>query len=315
MRRSGHLLALAVHIGLVELLVPSVRTGSPHPREDHFALREVFRIHRSLGLDVLPVHRGPVFLGFKLIRGIEVLAVEQRRGAVLLTGEVAHKGERVVRLVLVGRSLGAGANDVDAEHREADHDGGEAEQGSVEHNLTLLQAHEQAPETQGEEEQDEESGAAVVRQPEHVHEEQVHVRGEFREVRDDHEENQREQHHPDEEDLAQLPESERPVLAFAVVKHEHESRNHQQVEQVHTYAQTHHEGDEHYPLVGVRAVRAVVPHRHRPEGDGGEQGGHCIYLSLDSGEPEGIGEAVRERAHQTSGKYRYGLAAAVCALC
>ena len=59
-----------------------------------------------------------------------------------------------------------------------------------------------------------------------------------------------------------------------------------------TDGQSHQEGDEDDPTVGVRPVGLLVPLGHRPENEGGEQGRHGIDLAFDRGEPERVGEAV-----------------------
>ena len=102
---ARHRRALSVGVGFVELYVPLI--VAVHSRKQHLSGTVIFHVHRARGLLVLAVQRSPIGFLLKLVRSAVVLAVEQRSRAVLLTGEIAHEGERVVRLVLVGRSLGA----------------------------------------------------------------------------------------------------------------------------------------------------------------------------------------------------------------
>ena len=113
------------------------------------------------------------------------------------------------------------------------------------------------------------------------------------------EENQSQYGHPNRENLYQFPELERLVLALAIVEHKYQGGNCQQVKQVNTYTQTHQEGYEHYPTVGMRLLCDVVPAGHCPEHHGCEKTRHGIHLALDGTEPEGIGEAIDQGAHKT----------------
>ena len=117
---ARHTLALAVHIGLI--ILDGLRVGAPHAREEHLARRLVLRVHRALHPLVLAVQRRPVRTVLQVVGRIEILPVQERRAAVLLTRQVTHQGEGVVGLVFVGRGLDGGTDDHDAEQRESDHD-------------------------------------------------------------------------------------------------------------------------------------------------------------------------------------------------
>ena len=312
--RAGHDRSLAVGVGLVEGLVAPVGAGAPHTREQHLAGSGIAGPDRALDLLVFAVDRRIVGRGLQLVGRTVVLAVDERVGAVLLAGQVAHEREGVVRLVFVGRRLGAGADDVDAEHGEAHDDRRRAEQDRVEEDLVLLERAEQAPEEQGEQRDEEEGGAGVVRQAERVDEEQVEICRQLGQVRDEQEHEQADDDHAQGQDLDQLPEREALVLALAVEEHEHQGRDGQQVQQVHADAQAHQEGDEHDPAQGVRLVGAVVPHCHQPEYDGREQRGHRVDLGLDGREPEGVGEGVDQGAHEAGAEDGDGLRQAIAAV-
>ena len=195
---------LAVGVGLVEPDVPVIR--AVHPREEHLAGAVVLHVNRSRSLLVLSVQRSPVVLLVEFVRSAVVLSVEQRGRAVLLAGKVAHEGEGVVRLVLVGRGLGAGADDHDAEHGESDHDRREAQQGRVPEHFLCLQGLEKPPEACGQQSHDEERRSGVVRKPQRVHEEQVEIGGYLRDVRHHEEQDERQDHHRDGHDLDIFPE-------------------------------------------------------------------------------------------------------------
>ena len=310
-RRAGNARPLSVRIGLVECLIAAVRARAPHAREEHLARRLVAGVDRAFDLLVLAVERSPVGRGLQIVGRAVVLAVEERLGAVLLAGEVAHKGEGVVRLVFVGRRLGAGADDVDADHREADRDDGHAQQCGIEENLLLLHRKENSPEEQRQQRGQEEGGAAVVRQAEHIDKEEVEVCRHLRQVGHHHEVDQAQDHHAHGEDLHQFPEVERLVLTLTVVVHKHDGRDDQQVQQVHADAQAHQEGDQHDPAQGVRLVGAVVPDRHQPEHHGGEERRHRVDLTLDGREPEGVGEGINQAAHEAGAEDGDGLPRAV----
>ena len=92
------------------------RIRAPHAREEHLSFGIILDLARSLRLDIpgnlLSVlagldHRSPVGGLLDIVWSIEVLSVDQRIASVLLTSEIAYEGERIVRLVLIGRSLGA----------------------------------------------------------------------------------------------------------------------------------------------------------------------------------------------------------------
>ena len=80
---------------------------------------------------------------------------------------------------------------------------------------------------------------------------------------------------------------------------------------MHAYAYAHKKSDKNYPSVGMRLVRNIIPPRHGPENQGGEQTGHGINLSLYRTEPEGIGEAVDKRPHKARAHNRKSLGSGV----
>ena len=84
----------------------ALAVSAPHSREKHLSVC-IFNLARAFCLDVLVAHRSPVCRGFDFIWRIEILSVHKRIASVLLTSEIAHESERIVRLVLVRRSLGA----------------------------------------------------------------------------------------------------------------------------------------------------------------------------------------------------------------
>ena len=306
--RAGHLLALALGVGLIEFGM-FLACVAPHAREEHLAAAVVGCIRRAVHLLVLAVHRSPVLGRLQLVRRVIVLPVDERSRAVLLAREVAHEGEGIVRLVLVGRSLRAAADDVHGKYGEAYNDDSQAGERRVEQYLAFLQGREHAPDAEREHRNQEEGGAAVVRQTQSVHEEEVEVGGQLREPRYDAEQNHRKDDHAYEEDLHVFPEGVGRFLAEIV--HEHQGRDGQQVQQVHSYAQAHEEGYQHYPPVGVRFVGLVVPLGHGPEHQRSEEAGHGIDLALHGREPEGVGEAVGEGPHQTAAEDGNGRARAV----
>ena len=299
MSRSGDFFALALHIGLVHFLIASVRAARPHPGEEHLALGQVFGIDRGLGFDVLSVHRSPVGVALELVRGIEILPVNQRGLPVLLAGEVSYKRKCIIGLIFVGGGLCAGTDDVHAENRESYQNGGHAKQGGVPEELLALQGMEKPPEAQRKQDDEEEHCAAVVRKPQHIDKEQVHISRKLGKEGYEYEIDKSQDKHSDQKDFAILPEAVRPVFPLAVVIHEHQGGNHQQVQQVYSYAQAHQKGYEDYPFVGVGSVGSVVPHGHGPENHRSEERGHRIDLTLDGREPESVGEAVAKGADKS----------------
>ena len=63
-----------------------------------------------------------ICLSLKFVWRSEIFSIYQRLAAVLLPVEVADEGERIVRLVFVGRGLYTRADDDDAENGESDDD-------------------------------------------------------------------------------------------------------------------------------------------------------------------------------------------------
>ena len=299
--------AFAAGVCLVELLGVVVDVV-PHAGEEHLSGRVVLCLAGAFHLLVLAVHRGPVFGLGDLEGRIVILAVDEGGAAVLLAREVADQREGVVRLVLVGGGLRAGADDIYAEDGESYDDGGEAEEGGVPEDLLAVYGAEDAPEAECQHCHHEEGRAAVVGQAEDVDEEEVGVGGEFGQPGDDAEQDYREDDDADEEDLAEFLEGEGAVFAPAVVEHEHQGGDGQEVEQMDSYAEAHQEGDEHYPARGVGLVGLVVPFGHHPEDDGGDERAHRVDFAFDCGEPEGVREAVSEGAHEAGGDYGDGFA-------
>ena len=67
---------------------------------------------------------------------------------------------------------------------------------------------------------------------------------------------------------------------------------------MHADTQAHEECDQHHPAQGVGRIGPVVPHGHGPEHHGRKERRHCVNLALDCGEPESIGEAICQGAHE-----------------
>ena len=85
-----------------------VRAAStPHTREEHLSFRVIYHLSRTWSLYVLVTKRCPILSLLDVIRSTEILSVHKRIASVLLTAEVPHECKRIVRLVLVGRSLRA----------------------------------------------------------------------------------------------------------------------------------------------------------------------------------------------------------------
>ena len=68
---------------------------------------------------------------------------------------------------------------------------------------------------------------------------------------------------------------------------------------MHSYREAHKEGNKHYPPVGIGLVRLLLPLQHCPKDNGCKERGHCINLTLNCREPEGIGPAICKRANHT----------------
>ena len=54
---------------------------------------------------VLVSHRSPILRSLNIERGVEILTIDKRIATVLLTSKITYQGERIVRLILVGRRL------------------------------------------------------------------------------------------------------------------------------------------------------------------------------------------------------------------
>ncbi len=294
--RPLHADALSVHVGLVEIHMGGAGVG-PHPREQHLAFGEVVRIGRSVHMGVLPVQRSPVLAGLQVIGRIEILAVQERRGAVLLAGEIAHQRIGVVRLVFVRRRLDGGTDDDDGEQGETDHERRHAEHHRVPEHLVLLERMEQRPETEGQERHHEEQRSAVVREPEAVHEDAVEEGRQLGQIRDEQEHEQELDDHADHENAQQALERQLLVLVLPVIVHEHESRDGEEVQEVDADGKAHQEGDQDDPAVRMGLVGLFVPLAHGPEDQGRHERRHRIDLALHGGEPKRVGEGIGQGAH------------------
>ena len=205
-------------------------------------------------------------------RSIEIRAVNERSRAVLLTAEVTYQGERIVRLVLVGWSLGCASYDTYAEEGEAYDYGQGADYHRIGEYLSFFVGGVGTPEAQAHKQQHEGYGAAVERQVQGIHKEEVYVSGQLRKVGDDKEVEHPEYEYSHRAYAQELFEGIFPVFAFFVVVHENKGRDGEQVEQVYTNGKTHEERNQHYPAHGVWLVGLFVPACHCPEYYGGEEG-------------------------------------------
>ena len=298
--------AFALGVFLVEIYVAGIRVG-PHTGEEHLALRVVHGIRRSRCFDVFAIQGSPVGTALDFVGSAIVLTVEQRRGAILLAAQVTDQGVRVIGLILIGGRFHAGADDHDGEQREADGQRGHAQQNRIEEHLFLLEGDKQAPEAKGQHPHQEEQGTGIVRQAEPVHEDAVEPGGRLGEVRDEEVHKQELDDHADGKNADELLERQFLVFVLAVVVHEDEGRDGEEVEQVYADAEAHQEGDEHNPAVGVRLIGLLVPLAHSPENEGREEGRHGINLALHRAEPERIGEAISQSSNSTCTKDSNGL--------
>ena len=87
------------------------------------------------------------------------------------------------------------------------------------------------------------------------------------------------------------------VFPLFVIEHEDEGRNRKEIKQMDTDRQTHQEGYEDDPPVGIRSVGLVVPLCHRPEHQRSDKGRHGVHLSFHSREPECVAECICKCAH------------------
>ena len=240
-------------------------------------------------------HRRPVFRSHHFIRGIKILPVQYRIGTVLLAPQIPYESKRIVRLVLVRRRLGCRTDDYHRKYGETyDNHRKTEEQGIRQHRL-LLHSMEKPPETCSQQGYHEKGGSGVERESQNIHEKQVGICREFRQIRYDTEQDDGEYDGGKQEYLHILPERIMPVLTLLVVEHEDKSRNRKQVQQVYAYGQAHQKRYEHYPPVRIRRVGLFVPLRHRPEYHRREKRRHRIDLSFDRRKPESVGEAVSQR--------------------
>ena len=110
----------------------------------------------------------------------------------------------------------------------------------------------------------------------------------LRKVRDKQEYKYRLYHHSYHENAKELLERQFLILILPVIIHEYKSRNRQKVQQMDTYRQTHQEGNEDNPTVGMRFVSLFVPFAHGPKYECREKRRHSIDLTFDCREPESI---------------------------
>ena len=288
--------ALPLRIGLVKVDIPGIGPG-PHARKQHLAFRQVSGVCGGLRLHVFPVERRPVLVLLEVVRGVEILPVHQRRGTVLLTAQVTHQRVRIVRLILVGGRFDAGADNHHGEEREAHHQGGDAQDDRVPEHPALFEGDKQRPEAQHQQPHQEKQRAGIVRKAKTVHKNAVEEGRQLGQVRDKEVHQQEFNHHANRKDTHQLLERQLFTLVHAIVVHEHEGWNGKEVKQVHADTQAHQEGDEHHPAAGMGLVGVVVPLAHGPEHQRREEGTHGIYLALHRTEPEGVAEAVCQRAN------------------
>ena len=248
----------------------ALAVSAPHSREKHLSVC-IFNLARAFCLDVLVAHRSPICSSFDFIWRIEILSVHKRIASVLLTSEIAHECERIVRLVLVCRSLRARSDDHDGKEREADHDHGEAQKDCVCKHFLLLHSAEKSEEADSEKGCHEECRAAVERKSERVDEEKIEICSELWQIRYDSEKDHGKNHNRYQEDLHILHHGVMAILTLLVIIQEHKGRDREKVEQVDTYREAHKEGDQHDPSVCIRLVSLLVPLDHGPEHKGCDQ--------------------------------------------
>ena len=293
---TGYRLSLAVHVRFIEIDVSLVASG-PHAWEKHLPFRRIFQFPGPVSMNIFAIERRPVFRRDDLVRGIEILPVDYRVRTVLFSSEIADESERIVRLVLVRRSLCLRPYDHYGEDREPYDYHGEAQKKRIGHRRFPFHGVEQAPETCRQKRYHEEGRTCVERQTEHIHEEKIRVGRQFRQIRYDAEQDDSQNDSRYHEYLHIFPERIVSVLTFPVIEHEHQRRNGQQIQKMHADGKPHQERNQHYPPVRIRSVSLLVPFRHRPEHHRGKKRRHRIDFALDCRKPESVGEAICQCAY------------------
>ena len=262
---TRHSLAtIFAHVCLVEIDILRVR-AVPHTREKHLARRLVLDFARALSLDVLIPHRSPISCVLNLVWSIEILSIYKWIAAILLSAKVTHKCERIVRLVLIGRSLCYRADHNDAEERESYHDHSEAKQYCVCKNLLLLHCAEKAPEARSKQDSHEEYSSAVEWKSKRIHKETIEMSRYLRQIWNDSEQDNSKNHNRNCEDLDIFLSAVVSVLSLLVVEHEHQSRDCKKVQKVDSDRKAHQEADKHDPTVCIWSVCLIIPLGHAPE--------------------------------------------------
>ena len=278
--------------------------GIPHAREKHLRAGGEGGVHVR-GVVVFTIERRIIGFFLDLIGRVEGLPVEDRRGAVLFAAQVADQGIGIVGLVLVHRRSGAGTDDGYGKERVADHDGGDHQGDGVGHGFVFPAEGPQQEEAGGHEEHHEDRGADIELGAESIDEEAVHAGGQARQVGNDAEEHDGQDHARQREDAEQMPEGD-GLLVLLIIDKEYDGRDGQQVEQVDTDGQAHQEADEDEPAVGIRRIGLFFPFERRPEDHGGEERRHRIDFPFYGREPERIGKTVGESAHDPCAEERDG---------
>ncbi len=139
---------LTLRIKVIKLLktLGIAASIAPHAREKHLGVGIVFCLNRPVNILIFPIQRSPILTLLELPRSAVILTVEQRRTAVLFAGEITHQSKGVVRLIFVGGSFGAGADNIDGKQRKTYDYAGEAKQDRIPKHLLLFMSGNDAPE-------------------------------------------------------------------------------------------------------------------------------------------------------------------------
>ncbi len=175
------------------------------------------------------------------------------------------------------------------EQHATEHDGDDERQFHAQFAVARVEF-PQCPRQRGHEHDGINEHTAIERQAQRVHGEQVEVLTQFHKaglqaVEDEHDDDKRHQQR-----------NERPLdvglAPLAVVEHQCDSRDAQQVEQVHAQRHAKHVGNQDEPAVAAGLVGVVFPLECQPEHQGGAERREGIDLGLHSREPERVAPGV-----------------------
>ena len=224
-----------------------------------------------------------------------VCSIQQRARTILIAVEHRQQRVGVVGVVAVHRGVGHRTNGHRGIGAVTEHNDRNGQRNGIEQHLALFVCEPHRCTQRSKHRKDEEYHTRIDGQTQRIDEQAIHCCTDGNRIRNDYtiDSQQNSSRHAG----CRHDTFERYGRPLAEVVDEYQRRDCQQVQDMHTDRQTHQVCDQNQPTVCVRIIGHVLPFEHCPHNQRGEHRRESIDLTLDSREPEGVGEGVSQCAH------------------